>query len=51
LYIQRLDYVRVVQARETLVTGTTRDATLWIEAGKVVASVPQFRFTLRLTMS
>jgi predicted Zn-dependent protease len=48
LYIQRVDYVRVVQARETLVTGTTRDATLWIEKGKIVARVPQFRFTLRL---
>jgi predicted Zn-dependent protease len=49
LAIQRVDYVRVVNARQTLVTGTTRDATRWIEGGRVVARVPQFRFTLRLT--
>jgi predicted Zn-dependent protease len=49
LSIQRVDYVRVVHARETMVTGTTRDATCWIENGRVVARVPQFRFTLRLT--
>jgi len=48
LFIQRVDYVRVVHARETLVTGSTRDATLWIEHGRVVARVPQFPFTLRL---
>jgi predicted Zn-dependent protease len=48
LLIQRVDYVRVVHARETLVTGTTRDATCWIQYGRVVARVPQFRFTLRL---
>jgi predicted Zn-dependent protease len=47
--IQRVDYVRVVNARQTLVTGTTRDATRWIEHGRVVAYLPQFRFTLRLT--
>jgi len=46
--IQRVDYVRVLHARETLVTGTTRDATLWIEGGRVVGRLPQFRFTLRL---
>jgi predicted Zn-dependent protease len=49
LSIQRIDYVRVVNARQTLVTGTTRDATRWIEDGRVVARVPHFRFTLRLT--
>jgi predicted Zn-dependent protease len=48
LSIQRADYVRVVNARQTLVTGTTRDATLWIERGRIIARVPQFRFTLRL---
>jgi predicted Zn-dependent protease len=46
--IQRLDYVRVVQPRQTLVTGSSRDATLWVEQGRVVARLPQFRFTLRL---
>lgn len=48
LRIQRVDYVRVVNARQTLVSGTTRDATEWLERGRVVARVPQFRFTLRL---
>jgi predicted Zn-dependent protease len=48
LFIQRVDYVRVVNARETLVTGTTRDATRWIEHGRLVARAPQFRFTLRI---
>jgi predicted Zn-dependent protease len=48
LRIQRVDYVRVVNARQTLVSGTTRDATEWLEHGRVVARVPQFRFTLRL---
>ena len=48
LSIQRLDYVRVVNARQTLVTGTTRDATRWIERGRIAARVPQFRFTVRL---
>jgi len=49
LSIQRADYVRVVNARQTLVTGTTRDATLWIERGRIAARVPQFRFTVRLS--
>ncbi len=48
LVVQRVDYVRVVQARESLVTGTTRDATLWVDGGRVVARAPQFRFTVRL---
>jgi predicted Zn-dependent protease len=49
LSIQRVDYVRVLNARQALVTGTTRDATEWIDHGRVVARVPHFRFTLRLT--
>ena len=48
LSLQRVDYVRVVQPRQTLVTGSSRDATLWVEGGEVVARLPQFRFTLRL---
>jgi predicted Zn-dependent protease len=48
LFIQRVDYVRVVHGRETLVTGSPRDATLWVDHGRVVARVPRFRFTLRL---
>jgi predicted Zn-dependent protease len=49
LQIQRVDYVRVLNARQTLITGSTRDAVQWIEAGQVVAHLPQFRFTLRLS--
>lgn len=49
LYIQRVDYVRVIHPKQTLVTGTSRDATKWIENGQVVGDVPQFRFTLKLT--
>jgi predicted Zn-dependent protease len=48
LAIQRVDYVRVVHPRQTRVTGSSRDATLWLENGRAVARVPQFRFTLRL---
>ncbi len=48
LYIQRVNYVRVVHPKQTLVTGTTRDATLWIENGKIAARLPQFRFTFKL---
>ena len=48
LSIQRVDYVRMMNAKETRVTGSSRDATLWLEDGRAVARVPQFRFTLRL---
>jgi predicted Zn-dependent protease len=48
LYLQRVDYVRVVQPHRTLVTGSSRDATLWLEEGVPVARLPQFRFTVRL---
>jgi predicted Zn-dependent protease len=48
LSIQRVDYVRVVHPKRTIVTGSSRDATLWLEGGKAVARLPQFRFTLRL---
>lgn len=48
LSIQRVDYVRMVHPKQTRVTGSSRDATLWLEHGRPVARVPQFRFTLRL---
>jgi predicted Zn-dependent protease len=48
LSIQRVDYVRVVHPKRTVVTGSSRDATLWLEGGRAVARLPQFRFTLRL---
>ena len=48
LVVNRLDYLRVLHPKETLVTGTTRDATYWAENGKVVAWHPQLRFTFRM---
>jgi predicted Zn-dependent protease len=48
LSIQRVDYVRMMNPRELRVTGSSRDATLWLEDGLPVARVPQFRFTVRL---
>lgn len=48
LRVQRVDYVRVIHPKQTLVTGSTRDATLWLENGVAVARAPQFRFTVRL---
>jgi predicted Zn-dependent protease len=48
LLISRLDYLRVLHPKETLVTGTTRDATYRIEDGRVVAWVPRVRLTFRM---
>lgn len=48
LYLQRVDYVRVVQPKSTLVTGSSRDGTFWVGNGRIVARLPQFRFTVRL---
>jgi predicted Zn-dependent protease len=48
LVVNRLDYLRVLHPKQTLVTGTTRDATYWAEDGKVVAWHPQLRFTFRM---
>ena len=48
LYLQRVDYLRVVHPKTTLATGSSRDGTLWLEDGRVVGRVPQFRFTVEL---
>ncbi|WP_329003044.1 metallopeptidase TldD-related protein [Kribbella sp. NBC_00709] len=48
LVVNRLDYLRVLHPKETLVTGTTRDATYWAEDGKIVGWHPQMRFTFRM---
>ncbi|MFI5697642.1 metallopeptidase TldD-related protein [Kribbella sp. NPDC051586] len=48
LVVNRLDYLRVLHPKETLVTGTTRDATYWAEDGKIVGWHPQLRFTFRM---
>ncbi|TDV49962.1 metallopeptidase TldD-related protein [Actinophytocola oryzae] len=48
LVISRLDYLRVLHPKDTLVTGTTRDATYWVEDGKIVSWHPPVRFTFRM---
>jgi predicted Zn-dependent protease len=48
LVISRLDYLRVLHPKETLVTGTTRDATYRIENGRIVAWYPRVRLTFRI---
>ena len=48
LVIERVDYVRVVQPRQGLVTGTTRDGTRRVRGGRVIGPAPQFRFTVGL---
>ncbi|WP_029138514.1 metallopeptidase TldD-related protein [Nakamurella lactea] len=48
LLVSKLDYLRVLHPKDTLVTGTTRDATFWIEGGRIVARHPQVRLTFRM---
>jgi predicted Zn-dependent protease len=48
LVISRLDYLRILHPKDTLVTGTTRDATYWIRDGEPVAWQPSVRLTFRM---
>ncbi|MEV0288997.1 MULTISPECIES: metallopeptidase TldD-related protein [unclassified Kribbella] len=48
LVVNRLDYLRSLHPKQTLVTGTTRDGTYWAEDGEIVAWHPQVRFTFRM---
>jgi predicted Zn-dependent protease len=48
LVISRLDYLRVLHPKDTLVTGTTRDATYWASGGILAAWHPQVRLTFRM---
>jgi predicted Zn-dependent protease len=48
LSISRLDYLRVLHPKDTLVTGTTRDATYKVQDGRVVAWHPPVRLTFRM---
>ncbi|MGW5062709.1 metallopeptidase TldD-related protein [Streptomyces sp. NPDC004096] len=48
LVISRLDYLRILHPKDTLVTGTTRDATYWIHDGEPVAWQPSVRLTFRM---
>jgi predicted Zn-dependent protease len=45
LYVTRVWYVNPVHAKQTLLTGTTRDGTYLIEGGKVTRPVRDVRFT------
>ncbi|MEV5967573.1 metallopeptidase TldD-related protein [Kribbella sp. NPDC051952] len=48
LVVNRLDYLRSLHPKQTMVTGTTRDATYWAEDGRLVGWHPQVRFTFRM---
>lgn len=48
LVISRLNYLRVLHPKETLVTGTTRDATYAVRGGRVVGRYPPVRLTFRM---
>jgi predicted Zn-dependent protease len=48
LVISRLDYLRVQHPKDTVVTGTTRDATYRVENGRIVAWHPRVRLTFRM---
>jgi predicted Zn-dependent protease len=48
LLVSRLDYLRVLHPKDTLVTGTTRDGTYWVSGGRVVAVHPSVRLTFRM---
>jgi predicted Zn-dependent protease len=45
IYVTRLHYLGVVDPREGIITGMTRDGTFRIEGGKVTAPVVNLRFT------
>jgi predicted Zn-dependent protease len=49
LAISRLDYIRVLHPKDTLVSGMTRDATHLVRNGKVVAWHPPVRLTFRMS--
>jgi predicted Zn-dependent protease len=48
LLVSRLDYLRVLHPKDTLVTGTTRDASCTVRGGRIVACHPQVRLTFRM---
>lgn len=45
LWVTRLNYVRAVHPKQTIITGMTRDGTFLIEDGEVVGPVKNLRFT------
>ena len=48
LYITRLHYLGVVDPRDGIITGMTRDGTFLVEGGRIVAGVRNFRFNVGL---
>jgi predicted Zn-dependent protease len=48
VYVTRLWYTNVVKAKETLITGVTRDGTFLIEDGRVAAPIEDLRLTDRV---
>ncbi|MEX1368312.1 MAG: metallopeptidase TldD-related protein, partial [Nannocystaceae bacterium] len=42
--ISRLWYIRMLDPQQLLVTGLTRDGTFWVEKGKIVEPIRNFRF-------
>jgi predicted Zn-dependent protease len=45
IYVTRLHYLGVVDPREGIITGMTRDGTFRVEGGKVTTPVVNLRFT------
>jgi predicted Zn-dependent protease len=45
VYVTRLWYTNVVKAKETLITGVTRDGTFLIEGGRIAAPTDDLRLT------
>ena len=48
LLLTQLHYVNVIEPRELVLTGTTRNGTFWIENGRVAHAVANLRFTQSL---
>ncbi len=45
VYVSRFHYVNIVDPRQVMITGMTRDGTFWIENGKIAYPVKNMRFT------
>ena len=45
VYVSRFHYVNIVDPRQVMITGMTRDGTFWIENGKIAYPIKNMRFT------
>ncbi|MFQ5856103.1 MAG: TldD/PmbA family protein [Anaerolineae bacterium] len=45
LWVTRLNYVRAVHPKQTIITGMTRDGTFLVQGGEIVGPVKNLRFT------